>query len=207
MAINLPKGWHEVSIQKYLEYYTLLTSKIEDPLDLEVRIIACFSNLLTQDIENLKTGEIYKLAKQLSFLKELPNKKVPAFFTCGGENYQACLLMSDMTGGQFMNFNEVLKNTKSEDYIYHMADLIGAMCIKREVGIFFDKGKVSFVRYKYSGYKENAEWFNKHMSIAQAYPLYVFFCKVMDRLPTATQDYLIKETKKLMKKNRKKKRI
>ena len=204
--MKLPQSWFDVSIAKFLEYNTILTSKIVDPLDLEVNILACFSGLPVKEIETLKTREIMAHIKSLSFLKDLPKTKIPYLFKINGDVYRSSLTMDDMTAGQLMNFSDILKGVKPEDYVYQMADLIGAMCVKRTTGLFLTNGKFHFVRYKYDGYKANAEAFNKHMSIAQAYPFYVFFCKVMEKLLPDTQSYLTSEIKKLEKKSKSRKR-
>lgn len=200
--MKLPQGWHEVTINKFLEYQTILTSKLTDQIDLEVNILACFGSCHVKEIEKLKTKEIIRFSKTLSFLKELPTEKIPYQFKLAGNTYKVAFTIEDMTAGQFMNFSDILKGVKPEDYVYHMADLIGSMCIKRTVGIFWNNGRLSFIRYQYDGYKDNAKIFNQYMSIEQAYPMYVFFCKVMEKFPTATQDYLIKEIKKMKKKQK-----
>lgn len=205
MEVKLPKGWHEVNVDTFLKYNTILTSKAVDPLDLEVNIISCFSGLSVKEVESLKTKQILKLAKSLEFLKKLPDTKVALSFKCKGKTYKACLLMEDLTGGQFMDFSNILKGTKPEDYVYRMTDLIGAMCIEREFGLFYDKGRVSIYRYKYQGYAANSEVF-KDLPISIAYPYYVFFCKVMGASFPYIQDYLSKKLLKLTKKmNRDKK--
>lgn len=198
-ALKLPKGWNEVSVETYLKYHTVITSKIDDPIDLEIRIISVLSGTPTEDVEKIKTKDILKMIKGLSFLKELPTKKVPFLFKCGKGVYRTALTMDEMLGSQFMNFSEITKGVKPEDYIYYMTDLIGAMCTRRERGIFLDHGKLSFVRYKYDGYKENSRVFKENMKMSEAYPYYVFFCRVMEKLYPATQDYLIRKTKKLAK--------
>jgi len=201
-SIKLPKGWHEVSIDTYLKYHTLITSKITDPIDLEIKVISVLSGVEESEVEKVKTKDILAMSKGLAFLKELPKERIPYIFKCGGNVYKASLTMNDMTGGQFMNFSDVVKGVKPEDYVYHMTDLIACMCVKRERGVFFKKGKLSFTRWVYSGYKETSAVFKQHMSIAEAYPYYVFFCKVMEKLYPATRDYLMQKTKKLANKRK-----
>lgn len=195
--MKLPKGWHEVTIAKFAEYYTLSQSKIKDALDYEVRVISIFSGVSVQEIEKLKTSELVEIAKKLSFLKELPTTKIPITFKCGANKYKAIITMSDMTTGQFMAFNDILKNVKAEDSVYEMHRLIAAMCQKQRRGMFYENGQLSFNRYEWKN--EGAEEIRTKLTMDKAYPLYVFFCNVMERLPNAIRSYLINETKKAMK--------
>ena len=202
MGLKLPSGWHQVSIEKFLKYNTICQRKWEDPLDLEINLLSCFSGATTTEIEKLKTPEILKEIKRLDFLKELPQTKIHYAFKLNGNTYKVAYQMQDMTGGQFMNFSDILKGVKPEDYIYQMHELIATMCIKKEKGLFFENG-ISFSKYEYKGYKENADEFYKHMSIDIAYPYYVFFCKVMEKSLLDTRDSLLKKLEKLKKSNRK----
>lgn len=194
--MKLPKSWDDITIPKYLEYYTILTTKA-DILDREVRVLSCLSGLPIKEIEALKTNELLAHIKSLNFLQELPSEAIPAYFKVNGNKYKVAITFRDMTAGQFINFNEVLKDIKPEDINYQMAELIACMCSKQEKGIFFENGKLSFSRYRYNGFHETSEEFKKHMNIRIAYPLFVFFCNVIQRLLPATKDYLMLEAKKI----------
>ena len=136
--------------------------------------------------------------KQLEWLKVMPtDERIPIRFRCNGNRYKASVIFQDMEAGQFMNFSHLCKNVKPEDYIYQMHELIACMCTRKEYGFFFENGAVKLWRYKYDGYKENAEVFFNHLMMDKAYPFYVFFCKVMENLLPATQSYLMKEVKKM----------
>ena len=112
MGLKLPSGWHQVSIEKFLKYNTICQRKWEDPLDLEINLLSCFSGATTTEIEKLKTPEILKEIKRLDFLKELPQTKIHYAFKLNGNTYKVAYQMQDMTGGQFMNFSDILKGVK-----------------------------------------------------------------------------------------------
>lgn len=197
--MQLPKGWHEVSIDQLLKYNTILTSKLQDPIDIEVSLLACFSSVDRAEIEKMRVGELTGLIKKLAFLKELPSTKIAPSFICNGKKYKASLIAEDMTADQFMNFSDILKGVKPEDYLYQMAELIGAMTIRRKFTM-----KYPFIHYTYDGYKANAAEFRNHLPVSIAYPYFVFFCKVMEKSFPVIQDYLTKELKKLKKSSQKK---
>ena len=197
MEMELPKGWNEITIAQYIKYYTLSQSKFDDLIDFNVELLAILSGESTEDILNIPVEDIVKYVKQLEFLKELPPTQLPYKFRLNGNVYKSTLLMGDMTAGQFMNFSDTLKGIKPEDYAYEMHKLLGCMCLKRERGIFFKDGKLSFVRYKYGSYVATANEFHDHMTMDLAYPFFVFFCKSMEKSLPAIQDYLIKKLKKM----------
>lgn len=192
--MRLPKGWDEVTIDQFLKYTTICTRKWEDPIDLEVNVLATFSGKEPKEIEKLKTKELMAYIKQLEFLKELPKTNVHTHFRLNGKRYKACLTFDELTAGQFVNFSDILKGVKAEDYIYQAHQLIATMCLVEE-GSWFNK------KFVYKGYKETSDEFYKHMSVAVAYPYYVFFCNVMEKALPVIQDYLSKEVTKLKRSN------
>lgn len=192
--MRLPKGWNEVSIDQFLKYTTICTRKWEDPIDLEVNVLATFSGKDPKEIEKLKTKELMAYIRQLEFLKELPKNNVFTHFKLNGKKYKACLTFDELTAAQFCNFSDILKGVKAEDYIYQAHQLIAAMCLVEE-GTWFKK------KYVYNGYKETSDEFYKHMTIDIAYPFYVFFCNVMERALPAIQNSLSKEVMRLKRSN------
>ena len=193
----LPKGWHQMSIQTFQKYYTLITSKWGDDIDLEVNILACLRDATIAQIENMRMEDIKSDLSSLAWLKEMPSDtKIPIKFKCNGNTYKAAIIMEDQTAGQFMNFSQILKDVKPSDYVYHMQELIGSMCTRYESGIFIEQGKVRIGRYRYDGYVKNSEEFLTHLPFSKAYPFYLFFCEVIKRLSAPTQIFLIKELKK-----------
>ena len=201
--MKLPKSWSDVTIETFLKYYTISTRKWVDPIDQEINILACFSGQDVKEIEKLKARELADYIKKLSFLSKLPSGRVKKEFNVGGGHYYAQLVMQEMTAAQFMNFSDLLKGVKQEDYIYQMHNLIACMCTKRTYQM-----KYPFIKYEYDGYLKNSDVFYKNMTMDLAYPFYVFFCKVMDKSLANIQDYLTqvlkKEQKEIKKSSRKK---
>lgn len=197
--MKLPKNWSEVTIETFLKYYTISTRKWENPIDCEINLIACFSGQTPEEVEKLKHAEFIAALKKLSFLKELPKGKAQLSFVCNGSRYRPCLVMTDMVAGQFMNFSDILKGIKPEDYVYEMHKLLGVMCLKRKTQM-----KWPFIKYNYDGYVKTSDEFYKHMTMDIAYPYFVFFCQVMEKSLPAIQDYLTKQLRKLKRSEKRK---
>jgi hypothetical protein len=193
MGLTVPKGWQEVSIEQFLKYTTICTRKWEDPIDLEINVLATFTGKDPKEIEKLKTKQLMAYIKEMSFLKSLPKENVHSHFKCNGNTYRATLIFDDMTAAQFCNFSDILKGVKKEDYIYQMHNLLAAMCVKGEGWLF--------TKYEYKGYVAASDEFYKHLPISIAYPYYFFFCRVIDKALLDTQSYLNKEMEKLKRSN------
>lgn len=199
--MKIPKGWHQVSIRKYYEYHTIITkfSKI-DPLDLEIKIISCLTGESENNLLNLTTTQLTSVSKKLEWLKELPSEKdIPVRVKINGDTYKASILFSDMKAVQFRHFSEICKDVRPEDYVFQMHNLIASMMSKKKYGIFVTGAKVTVNKYEYDGYEDVADKLLDNMMISQAYPYYVFFCKVIENLSTPIHDYLIQNVKRMRK--------
>lgn len=192
--MKLPTGWHEITIDSFLRYYTASQNKFEDIIDQEVAIIAALTGSPQSEVEKMTAGQLLEAVKKLDYLKKLPDSKYPIRFKCNGKEYKAVVTFNEMRADQFMNFSDMLKNTKPEDYIYKMGSLISCMVYEKKRGVFFEDGKVKFNKWEYYGPKDE---FDKHLTMDVAYPIYLFFCKCLDKLPAAIRNYLEKEMKKL----------
>ena len=185
--------WKDITIDKYLQLYAI--QKVGDVIDREVQMLSILENVPEKEIEKLKVSEIVELMKKFEFLKTLPSEKpITISFRCGDYRLHPCLLTSEMTAAQFIDFSNVCKEIKSDDLPYRMADIIACMCKVRRVTAAFP-----FIKYEYNGYQKISKAIHKEMSIADAYPLFVFFCNVLNNLQPAMKNYLEQKVKKEMK--------
>lgn len=197
-------GWNKVTIKKYYELHTI-ARMIKDPIELNIRLLACFRETTRESIERLTIKQLSESLREIDFLKELPdNTKLPIKIRCKGDVYMPLILTEGMTGGQFIDFTSICKDEKPEDYVYHIHDLLGAMCVKREWMM-----SPPFIKYEYKGYEKTATIFHDHMTMDIAYPFYLFFCNVLINLQKPMLDYSqenlrkeISKAKKLIKKSK-----
>lgn len=190
--------WSNITIKKYYELHTI-SKMIKDPVDLNIRMLACYRDVDPKEIEKLTVKQLGVALKDIEFLKELPSQsRLPLQFRCNGSVYKAIILTEGMTGGQFIDFTSIGKDEKPEDRIYQMHELLGAMCIKREWTV-----KPPFIKYEYKGYEKTAEVFHDHMTMDVAYPFYLFFCSVLTNLQQPMLDYSLDLAKREMKKVKK----
>lgn len=185
--------WKDVTIKKYYELHTI-SRMIKDPVDLNIRMLACYRGVDNKTIEKLTVKELASALQEIAFLKELPeNLKLSTTFRCNGNVYKAIILTEGMTGGQFIDFTSICKDEKPENTIYHMHELLACMCIKREW----------FLKYEYQGWEKTADVFHDHLTMDIAYPFYVFFCNVLTNLQQPMLDYSLGQAKRAMRKAKK----
>ena len=187
--MNIPKGWHEVSIKQFLNAHSIATSKvITDSVERMLHTIAIMGGVTYKELETVKLKHIYEYNNQLAFLSELPSERLPLEFTLDGKKYKAMIFQHEMTASQFIDYCAVCKDG-GDDLIYSMHKLLACFCVP--------KGE------KYNGYIDNAEVFYNKMPVTMAYPFFVFFCKVAENLLPAMEDYFRHKALKNLKKAKK----
>lgn len=190
--------WQHVTLKKYYELHTI-TKMVKDPVELNIRLLACYRGVDHKEVEKLTIKQLTEALKEIAFLKELPDPNPLHFqFRCNGEVYKAVITTDEKIGGQFIDFNTIGKDEKPEDNIYHMHELLGVYCLKREWTM-----KPPFIKYEYKGWEKTAEIFHDYLTMDIAYPFYVFFCKVIVNLQQPMLDYSLIKAKKEMKKVKK----
>ena len=190
-------GWNKITLKKYYELHTI-ARMIKDPVELNIRLLACFRETTREEVEKLTVKQLGAALKDIAFLKDLPtNTNLPISIRCNGGVYKPTILTEGMTGGQFIDFTSICRDEKPEDSVYHIHDLLGAMCIKRQYTM-----KPPFIKYEYTGYEKNAAVFHDHMTMDIAYPFYLFFCNVLINLQKPMLDYSQENLKKELKKTK-----
>ena len=198
--MRLPCSWAEVTIRKFLEYHSIITkfSKI-DPLDLEVKVIACFGDCSEKQVENITAQKLMEAARALKFLSVLPSeKKIPVKLKVAEHTFKAAILFNEMKAVQFRDFNTVCKGSMN-DSIYQMHNLIATMLSKYTPGLFISGGRMGWGRYEYEGYEDTATHLFNHLTMDKAYPYYLFFCETIKNLHPAMQSYSNVKSKQLTK--------
>ena len=178
--MNIPKGWHEVTIKQFLSAHSIAVSTvITDSIEKMLHTIAIMAGITYKELESVKLKDIYHYNEQLGFLSELPEERLPLEFTIDGKKYKAMIFQHDMTAAQFIDYCSVCKDS-GEELLYSMHKLLACFCVP--------KGE------KYNGYIDTAEIFYNKMPVTMAYPFFVFFCKVAENLLPVMEDYFRKQT-------------
>ncbi len=186
MKVLLPNNWQSVSIKQFIDLSKLNREGLDD-FDLSIEILSIMSELPRQELAKIKAVDITKLWRSLSFLEELSfDDQIPPIITIEGVKYKANLDVSKMTADQYMCFKNLMK---TGDVIGNIHNIMATF--------YIPEGK----KYNNVPIHEVSGAFYNHLSIAVAYPISVFFCRLslewMNHLRTCLDDQVLKTMQKV----------
>lgn len=187
MGLHLPKGWHEVTLKTYFAVQEIQGDEFLDQIDKDTEIIAMLSGTTYKAVMDLTLADKRTALNQIQFLKDLDKirPKVKTHFWLKGKRFFVELQMQNITGGQYVDLMTFLKDpAKSNENIHNVLAVLA-----KPLKFGFIKPK------KYDGehHKERAKLFYENLTVANIYPIMVFFCRLSDYLMKAMQDYLNSE--------------
>lgn len=185
MTITIPTTWFDVSIENFPLIYDIIRDKEIDPIDREIRILSILSGLPVADIEKIKIDKLKELIKSVNFIVKMEFPKHQEMFRHNGFRWVVNYDISKLTAGEFISISKL---TESEEMIMQNLPQLVAMFVKPYKFSWFKFKEVEM------DYNERLEHI-KSMSVGIVYPLCVFFCKVIENLYPAIEDYLVNQMK------------
>jgi hypothetical protein len=162
-----------------------------DPIDKNVRLLAEMSGKSVDEIESLPISELKEKLKHLANIEDLGEVgKVRMKFKVKGKYFKVIWKTQDLTSGQYIDVSHFTKDP--QQIIYNIHNILAAICVPMKYGL---------IQQKYDGakHKDIADLLYNHMTIAQAYPIMLFFCRYYEELDKAILTYLAEEAKKTLK--------
>lgn len=111
--VNIPKGWHEVSLKKFEELSTVIDKSSGNPYEITARTIAVLTGLDYETIRKWPVSVLNstELAKSLRFVTTEPQKRMPDdTVILGGKMYKVFLYPQKWTAGQWLDYTSVMKD-------------------------------------------------------------------------------------------------
>ena len=195
--MNLPRTWSDISIGQYLNISDIILNEPDD-FEREIKLISFFRKETKEQSDKRLMIDVLKDAKQLNFLGVMPKGIIRSYHRIKWRRFKATILPTELTAAQMIDTTAILKGLTEPAYIKQLHYLMGLILVPVKYGIFLN-GKITFSKYEYSGYKETGDWLKDNMSFKEAYPYFVFFCKLLPKLQEATLNYLDKQKNKLTK--------
>ena len=181
-------NYAKLTIKQFLKCKQI--SELEsDPIDKNIKLLSEVTGKPIEYFENLPLGELkdnlYKLA-QIESLHE--NSKVHMKFKIKGKRFEVIWREQELTAAQYIDVCAFTKDP--EQILYNIHNILASICVERT---WYGK------RLKYDGakHKDIAELFYNHMTIEQAYPIMLFFCRYYEALAESIETYLSKEVEEL----------
>lgn len=189
--VNIPKGWHDVSLKKFEELATVLEKSEGNPYEMTARTIAVLTGLDYEEVRKWPVSVLNSadLTKAMEFVTKEPLKRMPAEeLTLNGKKYDVHLYPQKWTAGMWLDYTAVMKD---ENTIGKVARLIACFTVP--------KGKQYGEGYDYD---EVVKDVSEHVDIETALGMAGFFQLVLVSYVKALSLYSEREMRKLRKSTR-----
>ena len=164
-------NWKDITIDKYQRLQEKIA--IKDAIKSKRAVLQVLTGIPFEKLDKMlmiDMLEAYNNATEF-MLTPMPmdwSKKI----IIDGQEFTPAYKMSEWTSGQFMSFQNLAKDGVGSIHV------VMAVMLKKGKE-YLDEGQI----------KERAEWLKYNMSIADAYPLYVFFSIVLIKFAQSIQGY------------------
>jgi len=182
--------YSDLTIKQFLNC-KLISEMQTDPIDRNVRLLAEVSGKSVDEIESLPLTELKAKLKYLANIEDLGEVgKVRMKFKVKGKSFKVIWKTQELTSGQYIDVSHFTK--EPDKIIYNIHNILAAISVPMKYGL---------IQQKYDGakHKDIADLLYNHMTIAQAYPIMLFFCKFFAELDSNILTYLVEEGKKALK--------
>jgi hypothetical protein len=182
--------YSDLTIKQFLNC-KLISEMQTDPIDRNVRLLAEVSGKSVDEIESLPLTELKAKLKYLANIEDLGEVgKVRMKFKVKGKSFKVIWKTQELTSGQYIDVSHFTK--EPEKIIYNIHNILAAISVPMKYGL---------IQQKYDGakHKDIADLLYNHMTIAQAYPIMLFFCRYYEELDSNILTYLVEEGKKALK--------
>lgn len=179
-------SYKELPLGKWEEIYKL---KNEDNDLTQIKLLSILSDLTEEEILDLPLNEFKALNNLSAFLLDEPQKKqIETEYLLGDTIYELTSNVDKLIVSQFIDYQTFVKDVDK-----YLVELIGVFLIP--------KGKKYNTDYDI---RDAHEDIRKYLSIEDAVSLSAFFLILSQSWLEATETYLIKKMKKMMKQQKKK---
>jgi hypothetical protein len=182
--------YSDLTIKQFLNC-KLISEMQTDPIDRNVRLLAEVSGKSVDEIESLPLTELKAKLKYLANIEDLGEVgKVKMKFKVKGKSFKVIWKTQELTSGQYIDVSHFTK--EPDKIIYNIHNILAAISVPMKYGL---------IQQKYDGakHKDIADLLYNHMTIAQAYPIMLFFCKFFAELDSNILTYLVEEGKRALK--------
>jgi hypothetical protein len=206
MNMKVPQNWSEITIGKYQDLISL--EKSDDVIQQEIQILSALTGEPESMFEDMSVEDLKGLISKTAFLSDLPNsKKIPRSIKVAGKKFTINLMISDLSGGQYIDLMTLTKD--GGKVIEKMHEILAIFIHPMERRFFM------WMPVPYSGdkHRDTADFLKKNLTMDVAYPIAIFFCLLYENLMAGIQDYFLKKAdkeiskaKRILKKSTKKKK-
>lgn len=164
--------YKDISILQFQRLHSAVLHHKENIYEIGMEILDIFEGVPVAESKNWKVKEFDKRLQKYAFLNtELPSDKWVKEFECEGVTYKVMQTPDKWNVGQFVSMANLTKDP--DKIVDNLHIIVAVMCTADEMQI-----------------PERSRLFQEKLSAEVAYPLALFFCAVMLKLPTDIQHSL-----------------
>lgn len=187
MRYKIPKSWSDINIGQFQEIQRLDKS---DELDYLISMVSVVCHLDVDTVESLTLTHLRDIGSKMAFLNTMPDKFVN-YFKLKDTTYFVDCNIANISAGQYIDLNKYIEEGAEEN----LHKILTVFCLPTKRKWFKRK------QLKYGEGYDISKMSNEMLQapVSVAYPLALFFCKLLEKSMPVIQDCLVKEMESLNK--------
>ena len=205
MKVTIPTSWNDITIEMYIKLKPVLETE-QEPITRVINLLCILTGKKREEIKEITLPDYKMLLNKMSFLNtELPKELGKKRIKLNGQWYEWKIDAKNMLFGEYISVMEIMQKASNNEAVLfnnlHKILTVIFRPVEKRYGLFWKSMQVDGEKIR-----ETSENILKHMSIADAYPIAVFFCsrypdlmKVIKTSLKQKAEEIIKEVKKELK--------
>jgi hypothetical protein len=190
--MKLPKSWYDINIEVFAQVYNILQIDCKTPierLDQNAQLISLLGGIHYDIVMNWSVNQMKDEFNKISFVRNLPSDFKNSQFKLGGFTWKVNRDITKLTAAQYIDLSSLTENPDS--IMDNLPSLLCLFCSPHKKKWF----KLKPIELDFKTKREIL----KRTPVTIAYPLAVFFCKVLENLIIDIAPFLKEKLKKAQK--------
>lgn len=198
MKVTIPTSWNDITIEMYIKLKPVLETE-QEPITKVINILCILTGKKREEIKEITLPDYKMLLNKMSFLNtQLPKELKKKRIKLNGQWYEWKLDAKNMLFGEYISVMEIMEKANGNEAVLidnlHKILTVIFRPIEKKLGMIWRSSKVDGEKIR-----ETSENILKHMSIADAYPIAVFFCSRYPELIKVIKTSLKQKAKEIIK--------
>jgi len=199
MKIIVPTGWHEVTLNQYIEI-TKVPSLGFDETESALRVLSILTGVDDSYFIDMDYRQLKLALAKIAFVYKKPQGRIRQKVRINGRRYRVNYLPSTLTAGEYIDLTHWTKTP--QEAIENLNKIISVYL--KPVNVFGFKLKNCYEKKegKYVQTMSSREWTAEHvggcLTMDIVFPMSDFFLTLYEALLKNTQDFLKKANRKQM---------
>ena len=198
MKVTIPTSWDDITIEMYIKLKPVLETE-QEPITRVINLLCILTGKKREEIQDITLPDYKMLLDKMSFLNtELPKDLRKKRIKLNGQWYEWKLDAKNMLFGEYISVMEIMQKASDNEAVLfnnlHKILTVIFRPVEKKYGMLWRSIQVDGEKIR-----ETSDNILKHMSIADAYPIAVFFCSRYPDLMKAIKTSLKEKAEKIVK--------